>query len=83
MSICHCLLPALGKFSKLVRMGCHGLPRDSGSWAGIPRIDRVCRFCGVGSLGDEKLLVLACPHLQFIQDEFEGLFQVRTMMQFF
>jgi hypothetical protein len=65
------------------RMGCHGLPRDSGSWAGVPRADRVCRFCGIGSLGDERHLVFECPHLQSIRDRFSGLFRVSTMKQFF
>lgn len=65
------------------RMGCHGLPRNSGSWAGVPRVDRVCSFCGAGSMGDERHLVFECPHLQSIQDRFPGLFRVLTMIQFF
>lgn len=48
-----------------LRMGCHGLPWDSDSWAGVPRVDRIRRFCGAGSkpieslrgLGDERHLV--------------------------
>ena len=64
------------------RMGCHGLPRDSGSWAGVPRVDRVCRFCGTGSLGDERHVVFESPHLQFIRDKYAGLFSVSTMAQF-
>ena len=65
------------------RMGCHGLPRDSGSWAGVPRVDRVCRFCGIGSMGDERHIVFECPHLQSIRDKYVGLFSVSTMVQFF
>jgi hypothetical protein len=57
------------------RMGCHGLPRDSGSWTSVPHQERVRRFCGVGSLGDEKHPVLECAHLQPIRDKFPGLFQ--------
>ena len=63
-------------------MGCHGLPRDSGSWAGVPRVDRVCKFCGAGSIGDEKHVVFECPHLQPIRDRYGGLFSVSTMIQF-
>ena len=65
------------------RMGCHGLPRDTGSWARIPRADRVCTLCGPGSLGDEKHLVFECPHLQPIRDKYPSLFQCPTMLQFF
>jgi hypothetical protein len=65
------------------RMGCHGLPRDSGSWAGVPRVDRVCRFCGAGSMGDERHVVFECPHLQSVRDKYAGLFSVSTMVQFF
>ena len=43
------------------RLNCHGLPRDAGSWTGVPRVDRVCRLCGVGSMGDEKHLALSVP----------------------
>jgi hypothetical protein len=64
------------------RMGCHGLPRDSGSWAGLPRVDRVCKFCGAGSMGDEKHVVFECPHLQPIRDKYAGLFSFSTMVQF-
>jgi hypothetical protein len=71
MSNFHCLLPAFGQFSNLewVAMVCLG----TGSWAGIPRIDRVRRFCGAGSMGGEKHLVFECPHLQFIRDKFQRL----------
>ena len=65
------------------RMGCHGLPRDSGSWTGTPRADRVCTLCGHGSLGDEKHLVFECPHLQYIRDQYAALFHCSTMRQFF
>ena len=65
------------------RMGCHGLPRDSGSWTGVPRVDRVCRFCGTGSMGDERHVVFECPHLQSIRDKYAGLVSVSTMVQFF
>lgn len=64
------------------RMGCHGLPRDCGSWAGVPRVDRVCRFCGVGSMGDERHVVFECPHLQSIRDKYASLFSASTMVQF-
>ena len=65
------------------RMGCHGLPRDSGSWTQIPRADRVCTLCGPDSLGDEKHFVFECPHLQHIRDKYAHLFHCSTMVQFF
>ena len=63
-------------------MGSHGLHRNAGSWAGVPRVGRVCRLCGVGSMGDEKHLVFECPHLQTIRDKYPVLFGVPTMVQF-
>jgi hypothetical protein len=55
-------------------MDCHGLPRDSGSWAGVSHTYRVCRFCGAGSMGDENLFVFECPHLQPIRDNHGTVF---------
>ena len=38
------------------RMGCHRLPRDTGAWVGIPRLQRVCNICQHRTIGDEKAL---------------------------
>ncbi len=64
-------------------MVCHGLPRDTGSWAKIPWADRVYALCGPGSLGDEKHLVFECPLLQHIRHKYAALFHCPTMKQFF
>ena len=46
------------------RMGCHKLPRDTGCWLRVPRLNRFCTLCQQGVLGDEKHLVFECPALQ-------------------
>ena len=40
------------------RLGSHHLPIETGRWLRIPRIERLCRFCGV--VGDEKHLLFNC-----------------------
>ena len=56
-------LPLSARFIRRVlrfRMGCHGLPRDSGccnNWTKIPRPEWVCTFCGHNSLADENHLL--------------------------
>ena len=71
----------LRKFLRF-RMGCHGLPRDIGSWSQIPRADRHCVLCGPGSYGDEKHLVFECPHVQPLRDKYAHLFSCTQMIQF-
>ena len=58
------------------RMGCHRMPRDEGSWArpSVPRLQRVCRLCTTGTLGDEKHLVFECPELQCFREQWPHLF---------
>ena len=75
------------------RMGCHGLPRDSGSLAGVSRANSICQIavqvtnyyivCGAGSMGDKRHVVFECPHLQSIRDKYACLFSVSTMVQYF
>ena len=67
------------------RMGCHRMPRDEGSWArpSVPRLQRVCRLCTTGTLGDEKHLVFECPELQCFREQWPHLFQgPQTMLAF-
>ena len=66
-------------------MGCHRLPRDEGSWTRpqVPRLDRVCRLCTTGVLGDEKHLVFECPELQCFRIQWAHLFQGPETMQAF
>ena len=56
------------------RMGCHRLPRDTGAWVGIPRLQRVCNICQHRTIGDEKHLVFECPALQDLRDKRPHLF---------
>ena len=65
------------------RMGCHSLPRDIGSWTGVPREDRLCPLCDTSSLGDEKHLVFECPALQAVRDKYARLFHAVTTMRLF
>lgn len=64
------------------RMGCHGLPKETGSWSGVPRSHRHCPLCGPGTYGDEKHLVFECPHLQPLRVQYATLFPRLTMVQF-
>lgn len=48
-----------------------------------PRVDRVNRYLGDNSLGDEKRLVFGCPHLQPIRSKYAALFRVPNMIQSF
>ena len=65
------------------RMGVHRLPKDEGSWSRVPRHDRICLLCNLGSLCDEKHVVFECPALQGLRDEYATLFSdVCTMKQF-
>ena len=56
------------------QMGCHRLPRDTGAWVGIPRLQRVCNICQHRTTGDEKHLVFECPALQDLHDKRPHLF---------
>ena len=33
----------------------------------VPRLDRVCRLCATGRLGNEKHFVFECPELQYFR----------------
>ena len=56
---------------------------DEGSWSRVPRHDRICLLCNLGSLCDEKHVVFECPALQGLRDEYATLFaDVCTMKQF-
>ena len=65
------------------RMGVHRLPKDEGSWNRVPRHERLCLLCNLGSLCDEKHVVFECSALQGLRDEYASLFSdVCTMKQF-
>ena len=65
------------------RMGVHRLPKDEGSWNRVPRHERICLLCNLGSLCDEKHVVFECSALQGLRDEYASLFSdVCTMKQF-
>ena len=64
------------------RMGCHRLPNLTGSWAGVPRGQRMCSLCGSHS-PDERHVVFECPALQHLRAEHNNLFQGRYSMRGF
>ena len=67
-------LPLSMRSMQRFRMGCHKLPRDTGCWLGVPRLNRFCTLCQQGVLGDENI-VFECPVLQDMQDRYQNLFQ--------
>ena len=56
-----------------VRMGYHLLPIEQGRHLRLPRHRRVCRLCQTGALGDERHLLLECPALADLRDEYSPL----------
>ena len=65
------------------RMGVHCLPEDEGSWKKVPRHQRVCLLCDLGSSCDEKHVVFECSALQDLREQYASLFvSVCTMQQF-
>ena len=80
-------LVSVASMKRLLRFhtGCHGLLRDEGSWARseVPRLERVCQFCGVGTLGDERHLVFECPELLCFRELWSHLFEGPQTMQAF
>ena len=64
------------------RMGCHGLPKDSGSQLGVPRHQRVCQLTGFG-FGDEMHLVFECAMMADLRGPFPDIFQAHQTMQQF
>jgi hypothetical protein len=65
------------------RMGCHGLPVDVGRRKGIPRTQRVCPWCPLQKVGDQRHLVFTRPGLEHIR-RYRHLFTsgTDTMVQF-
>ena len=53
-----------------LRMGVHRLPKDEGSWNRVPRQERICLLCNLGSLCDEKHVVFECCALQGLRNEY-------------
>jgi len=40
----------------------------------VPRLERVCRLCTIGTIGDENHLLLESPELQESRDRWVSLF---------
>ena len=59
-------LPRILRF----RMGSHLLPIEQGRHLRLPRHRRVCRLCHTGALGDERHMLLVCPALADLRDDF-------------
>ena len=55
------------------RMGSHLLPIEQGRHLRLPRHRRVCRLCHTGALGDERHILLECPALADLRDEYSPL----------
>ena len=55
------------------RTGSHLLPIEQGRHLCLPRRRRVCRLCHTGALGDERHMLLECPALADLRDEFSPL----------
>ena len=60
------------KLQKILRfrMGSHLLPIKQGRHLRLPRHRRVCRLCHTGALGDERHMLLECPALADLRDEY-------------
>ena len=54
-------------------MGSHLLPIEQGRHLRLPRHRRVCRLCHTGALGDERHMLLECPALADLRDEYSPL----------
>ena len=52
------------------RMGSHLLPIEQSRHLRLPRQRRVCRLCHNGALGDERHMLLECPALADLRDEY-------------
>ena len=55
------------------RMGSHLLPSEQGRHLRLPRHRRVCRLCHTGALGDGRHMLLECPALADLRDEYSPL----------
>ena len=55
------------------RMGVHRLPEDEGSWKKVPRHQRVCLLCDLGSSCDEKHVVFECSALQDLREQYASI----------
>ena len=44
----------LGKFLSILRLSCHSLHIETGRYKNIPRENRLCQFCSLNEIEDEK-----------------------------
>ena len=54
-------------------MGYHLLPIEQGRHLRLPRRRHVCRLCHTGALCDERHMLLECPALADLRDEYSPL----------
>ena len=54
-------------------VGSHLLPIEQSRHLRLPRHRRVCRLCHAGALGDERRMLLECPALADLGDEYSPL----------
>ena len=64
------------------RTGCHGLPNIAGSWAGVPRSQRLCPLCQ-SQYADERHALLECSALTALRQRYGQLFSERNSMREF
>ena len=66
---------SIAKLQRILRfrMGSHLLPIEQGRHLRLPRHRRVCRLCHTGALGDERHMLLECPALADLRDEYSPL----------
>ena len=66
---------SLSKLRRLMqfRLGSHDLPIEQGRHLRLPRHRGVCRLCHTGALGDERHMLLECPALADLRDEYSPL----------
>ena len=66
---------SIAKLQRILRfrIGSHLLPIEQGRHLRLPRHRRVCRVCHTGALGDERHMLLECPALADLRDEYSPL----------
>ena len=87
----YCQLPVSGRRMQRFlqfRLGSHQLPIVTGRFSGghhVPRADMICPHCGPGTFADELHVVLECPLLQPLRQQYADLFtsETDTMRSFF
>ena len=62
--------------------GCHALPSVTGGWGGVSRSQRLCPVCE-SPYCDERHVLLECPALAHLREQYQQLFGAHTFMRQF